>query len=181
MIFRLTGLPDERNTSISLGQLLRQLEPLLGPDRLGNLLFSARPSSFFNLSINLAFIRVLLDAGANPNATDKTLRESSTLLHFAAEMRDREMGDAAARLLVGYGAKIDLPNRAGKTALDTYIEKNETKENWNEELCGWKARPEWCCPVPTLLNLAARVIRTRKLPYLDSPVILHSVIELRDE
>ena len=70
-----------------------------------------------------------------------------------------------------------LPNRAGKTALDIWIEKNETEEGG-----GWSAvRPEWCCPVPTLVNLAARVIRTRKLPYLDSPVILHSVIELRDE
>jgi len=190
MIFGLPELSDEHNTGFlnCLSQLLRHLEPYLGPDRLGNLLFSWCPYSFSEIQddpnlefINLARIRVLLEAGADPNATNQTYYGgNNTLLHFVAAMGDRELGDAAGRLLVGYGAKIALPNRAGKTALDIWIEKNETEEKWNEELGGWSARPEWCCPLPTLLNLAARVIRIRKIPYLSAPVILHSVVELRD-
>jgi len=174
----------EANTFVSLGQLLRQLEPYLGPGRLRKLFFPALPS-FSNMQdfqFNLALIRVLLEAGADPNARDVMYLYfgNNTLLHFAAAVSDRELGDAVGRLLVGYGAKIDLLNEAGKTALDIWVERNETEENWNEELGGWNARPEWCCPIPTLLNLAARVIRVRKLPCLDAPVTLHSVVELRD-
>jgi len=190
MIFQLPELPDERITSISLAQLLRQLEPYLGPDRLGKLLLSARRplNSFEDLKfINLALVRVLLDAGADPNATDEMRRDDNTLLHLVAAMSDQELGDAAGRLLVGYGAKIDLLNRAGKTAVDIWVERNETKENWNEELGDWNARPEWCCPVPTLLNLAARVIRVRKRnkrKVLVPPIVMFeaiSVIKLKVE
>jgi len=83
--------------------------------------------------------------------------------------------------LVEFGAKLYQVNKAGKTALDIWIELNETEVNWNEETGGWSARPEWCHPIPTLLRLTARVIRTHKIPYADgkTPINLHSLIELR--
>jgi len=93
-------------------------------------------------------------------------------------MSDRKLGDTAGLLLVDFGAKLHQVNKAGKTALDIWIELNETEGNWNEEAGGWRARPEWCLPVQTLLRLAARVIRVNKIPYADgkTPAVLHSLI-----
>ncbi len=144
----------------------RQLETYLGPDRLGKLLFSARPS-FYHIQyyqINLALIRVLLEAGADPNtvADHQMHRENNTRLHFVAAVSNRELGDAAGLLLVEFGAKPHLVNRCGNSAIDIWIEKNQT-----EEAGGWTrhARPEWTLPpVPTLLHQSVRVIQTNKIP-----------------
>jgi len=196
LFFNHMDLPYWANSGL-ITKLLRLPVPQLEPNELGKFLFAANPTlnhlkrypNSYKFFVNLAFIRFLLDAGADPNTTnDHNINETypmpnetNTLLHFVAAMCDRELGDAAGRLLVGYGAKINLPNSDGKTALDIWIEKNETEATRNEELGGWSPRPEWCCTsVPTLLNLAAKVIRIRKIPYLDAPVILHSVVELRD-
>jgi len=173
MIFHLPGILEKHETA-SLTQSLRQL----GPHRLGNLLLLVcRNLSSFEA---LALVRVLLEAGADPNVVVDELL-GNTLLHVAAGLSDRKMGDVAGLILIEFGAKLHRVNKAGKTALDIWIELNETKDNLNEALGGCSARPEWCCPLRTLLRLAARVIRVHKLPYADgnTPVTLHSLIELR--
>jgi len=172
MFFQLPKILNERETT-SLTQSLR----LLGPSRLGYLLLQTclKLGNFKDL----ALVRLLLEAGADPNV-DVTFAGNSSL-HVVAGMGDRKLGDAACLLLVEFGAKLHQVNKAGKTALDVWIELNETEDNWNEEAGGWSARPEWCCPLPTLLRLAARVIRVNKIPYADgkTPTVLHSLIELR--
>ncbi len=102
-------------------------------------------------------------------------------LHVVAGMSDRQLGNAVGCLLVEFGAKLHKVNKAGKTALDVWIELSETKDDLVEEAVKWSTRPEWCEPVQTLLCLAARVIRVHKIPYADgaTPTNLHSLIELR--
>jgi len=174
MIFHRPEIPNERDIA-SLVQSLRRL----GPYRLGNLLLPAcqELGSFKDL----ALVRVLLEAGADPIvAVDYEFHRNASL-HIVAGMSDRKLGDAACLLLVEYGAKLSQVNKAGKTALDIWIKFNETADTWNEEAGGWSARPERCCPLPTLLRLAARVIRVNKIPYAngETPTVLHSLIGLR--
>jgi len=173
MFFRLPEILDDHNTA-SLTRSLR----LLGPHRLGILLLPAC-RKLSNLKA-LALVRVLLEAGADPNVDVDRLHENASL-HVVAGMSDRKLGDAACLLLVEFGAKLHQVNKAGKTALDIWIHHNETDDKWNEEAGGWSARPEWCCPLPSLLRLAARVVRVHKIPYADgkTPAILHPLIQLR--
>ncbi|KAM7284980.1 protein fem-1 homolog CG6966 isoform X1 [Ixodes scapularis] len=58
-------------------------------------------------------VRLLLDVGADPNATDDDL---STPLHVAA--RSRPCARAAAAALLARGAHLDRADRFGRTALD---------------------------------------------------------------
>jgi len=173
MIFRLPEIPTKNDTT-SLIQSLRQL----GPSRLENLLLLAfkKLDSFKAL----ALVRVLLEAGANANVIIDELH-GNTSLHVAAGLSDRKLGDAVGRLLIEFGAKLHQVNKAGKTALDIWIELNEMEVDRDDEAGRWSGRPEWCLPVQTLQCLAARVIRVNKLPYVDgtTPATLHSLIELR--
>jgi len=175
IVLRRPEISNGCNTA-SLTQSFR----LLGPRRLGFQLLSAcRMIDDFK---DLSSIRILLEAGAEPNvAVDEFFGNAS--LHFVAGMRDRKLSDIAGRLLVEFGAKLNKVNKAGKTALDIWNERKEMECKWNnEETVRWNARPEWCCPLPTLLNLAARVVRVHQIPYTDgrTPVALHSLIELRN-
>ncbi len=131
---------------------------------------------------SLAVVRLLLDAGAYPNVAVTELHRNqhgNASLHIVAGMSDRKIGDAAGLLLVEFGAKLSQVNKAGKTALDIWIELNET-EDYRVDEWSSSTRPEWCCPLQTLLCLAARVIRIYKIPYADgaTPTILYPLIEL---
>jgi len=175
MIFHLPEMPNEKETT-SLTESLR----LLGPRQLGDLLLPAC-QVLYNFKLKaLVLVRVLLEAGADPNVGVDKLHKNASL-HVVAGLSDRKLGDAAGRLLVEFGAKLHHVNKAGKTAVDIWIELNETEDKWNEEAGGWSARPEWCLPVRTLQCLAARVIRVHKIPYKDgiTPATLHPLIELR--
>ncbi len=173
IIFHRPEIPNVLETT-SLIQSLR----LLRPCRLGNLLLTAC-QKLVNFKV-LALLRVLLEAGADPNVTIDE-RHKNAPLHIVARMNDRKLGDIAGLLLVDCGAKLHQLNNAGKTALDIWIESNETVVTWNEAAGGWSARPQWCLPVQSLLRLAARVIRVNKIPYKDgkTPTVLHPLIELR--
>jgi len=144
LLKNIISLPEMSN-EYNRETLIRSLSEL-GPCRLGNLLLqSCEDLGYFN---SLALVRVLLEAGTDPNvAVEKNKGNAS--LHVAAALRNGQLGDAAGRLLVDFGAKLYQVNNAGKTALDVWM---ETEKKWN-------ARPEWWCPLPTLLFLAARVIR----------------------
>jgi len=174
MIFHLPEILKEHEKY----SLIQSLRPL-GRYRLGNLLLPAC-RKLVNLE-TLALVRVLLEAGANPNVLPFDELHGNASLHVVAGLSDRQLGDAAGRLLIEFGAKLHQVNKAGKTALDIWIELNETEDKWNEEIGGWSERPEWCLPVRTLQCLSARVIRMHRLPYADgnTPATLHSLIELR--
>ncbi len=173
LILNLPEMSNVHNT-ISLTLSLRQL----GPCQLGNLLLQS--CKHLNHFKSLALVRVLLEAGADPNVAVDELHENASL-HVAAGLSDRKLSGTAGRLLVEFGAKLHKVNNAGKTAVDIWIEFSETGDNWNEEAGGWSARPEWCLPVQTLLRLAARVIRVNKIPYANgkTPTVLHYLIQWR--
>jgi len=110
----------------SLEESLRQLEHY----RLGNLLLLAckRLRDFKSL----ALVRVLLDAGADPNlAVDETTGNVS--LHLTAMVNNRQLSDAAGRLLVEFGAKLYQFNKAGKTAVNIWMELNKTEDDQVDE------------------------------------------------
>jgi len=176
LIETMVHLPETQNelNKASLAQSLR----FLGPHQLGNLLLQSckKLSNFESLAVN----RVILEAGADPNVAVDELHGNASL-HIVAALTNRQLGDKAGHLLVGFGAKLHQVNKAEKTALDIWIELNEAEDDLVEEDDKWSARPEWCLPVPTLLSLAARVIRVHKIPYNDgkTPASLRPLIELR--
>jgi len=154
LIFHLPEISNEHNTDL-LTQSLRKL----GPRRLGYLLQPAcRNICKFN---NLALVRVLLEAGADPNvAVDEDAGNAS--LHVAAGFHDQELCEATGNLLLEHGAHLDRVNKAGKTAVDVWIEtRNRIRASTR-----WDSRPNWCRAVPNLLWLSARCVRAGSLSVL---------------
>ena len=64
-----------------------------------------------------------------------------------ARLKDQVLSEAATTLLVDFGAHVDRVNKAGKTAVDVWIETRI--ENGAE--AGWSVRLEWCRTAPKLL------------------------------
>jgi len=170
MIFRLPEIPNEHDMSL-LTQSLRKL----GPGKLGILLLPAC-KNICKFNHYLALVRVLLEAGADPNvAVDKVTGNAS--LHVAAGFCNQDFCDATGTLLLENGAHLDRINKAGQTAMDVWIETR----NRIRATIRWVSRPNWCRAVPKLLCLSARCVRVNKISYTEgkSPIILHSLIELR--
>jgi len=126
---------------------------------------------------HFATIRLLLDAGADPNAVDE---DGNASLHVLARL-PRKLLDPAARLLLESGAHLDRVNNSGKTAADIWIECNEMEDDRDEDdEARWKARPDWCRATRSLSCLSARVIRSNDVPHADGdlPASLNPFIKM---
>jgi len=120
-------------------------------------------------------IRLLLDAGADPNAIDG---DGNAPLHVVARLR-QELMDPAVRLMLKSGAHLDRVNNSGKTAADIWIECNEIEDDQDEDdEARWNARPDWCRATRSLSCLSARVIRSNEVTYSDGdlPATLNSFL-----
>ncbi len=100
-----------------------------------------------------ATVRLLLNAGCNPNAIDA---DGNAPLHFLARIGKRYLYsdvNSIAGLLLDFGTQLSLKNADGKTAIDLWILKNRRKRRRNDdeedEIIGWKL-PNWCTELPTL-------------------------------
>jgi len=100
-----------------------------------------------------ATVRLLLNAGCDPNAIDA---DGNAPLHFLARIGERYLNsdvNSIAGLLLDFGTQLSLKNADGKTAIDLWILKNRRKRRRNDdeedEIIGWKL-PNWCTELPTL-------------------------------
>ena len=64
---------------------------------------------------DFAYVKQLLEAGANPNAVDKNKVNDNTAIDEAARVNSLKI----ARLLVKHGADVNLKHKEGSTALMT--------------------------------------------------------------
>jgi len=114
---------------------------------------------------DLPIIQLLLQKGANPNASD--VQGDGPLHHLASQSYgDGVAIDQAARLLLLYGAHVDRVNNNRKTAADLWIESNrmEHEEGDQEQV----QIPDWCREpgyVPLLKCLSSRAVRVNNIPY----------------
>jgi len=103
-----------------------------------------------------AIARLLLDAGANPNATNV---EGNSPLHLIGKwIAEEEKDSPIAHLLLEYGAHIDQINNLNQTPLDVW--KMMIKKRGKA-----LSPPDWMNSVPRLACLCARVVRHGKAPY----------------
>jgi len=126
---------------------------------------------------SLAIIRLLLDAGADPNCFD--LSGNGPLLCLVSKIRDDVMIESIARLLLDSGAHLDRVNNQRKTAADFWLFVRNKKRRDQDPL-GWMDLPEWCREnVPSLKCLSASAVRRNKIPFKGGlPVTLTSFTEI---
>ena len=122
-------------------------------------------------------VRVLLNAGCDPNAIDEDMNAP---LHHLAQLDERKLNDSlsiTARLLLDFGAELSRKNADGKTAIELWIQHNGRKRQRSDgELIDWKL-PDWCSELPTLTSLCARVIRRDRIPHTKLPATVITIIE----
>jgi len=96
-------------------------------------------------------IRLLLNAGCDPNAIDIS---GNAPLHYLAQLEKSMVIDLnnTAHLLLDFGAQLSVKNADGKTAIDFWIEKHG-----DQEIIDWKL-PDWCSEPPTLECRSASLI-----------------------
>ncbi|WP_230969655.1 L,D-transpeptidase Cds6 family protein [Nitrogeniibacter aestuarii] len=85
---------------------------------------------------NEAAVALLLEAGANPTASDT---EENTALHLLPQTKDPVAAVAIARRLAAAGATIDAVNRAGQTPLQT-LEGEPSRLMAHQALAQWLHR-----------------------------------------
>ena len=114
---------------------------------------------------DLPIIQLLLQKGANPNASD--VQGDGPLHRLASQSYgDGVAIDQAARLLLLYGAHVDRVNNNRKTAADLWIESNRMKHEEGD--LEQVQVPDWCREpgyVPLLKCLSARAVCVNNIPY----------------
>jgi len=158
----LLGLPEMLDDIWeSMLQPFRHVES----DKLGSLLLKAC-KDYKNAHYS-AIIRLLLQLGANVDATDE---DGNRPLHLVA-MAGSEQSEATECLLMSYGAKLFRTNNSKKTAVDLWIERNQMEDHHetNEGAAEPHDLPDWCRTVRTLKCLSASCIRVQDVPFKDEP------------
>jgi len=127
-----------------------------------------------------ATVRLLLNAGCDPNAYDEY---GSTPLHYLAQLDERywfSTLDVNIQLLLDFGAQLGQMNAYGRTAVDLWKQTNGRLRSRNEDkdqgIVGLEL-PDWCTELPRLTCLSARVIRRDRIQYSKLPFNLISMIE----
>ncbi len=125
-----------------------------------------------------AVVRLLLLAGSNPNPIDK---DGNTPLHFLIELNrnPNKPMNLTARLLIDFGAKLSIKNKNGNTVVDLWRQMNTWRKRRldKDDVFAGDDLPDWCLELPTLTCLSARVIRCYRIPHLELPATLISIIE----
>lgn len=146
-------------------ELLRQLVDVDNRDWCRTVLHLASETENWNS----ATVQLLLEANSNPNALD--LYNGNGPLHVLAA-RNHGNGvviESVARLLLKYGAHLDMVNQDKKTAAQIW------KENYgSQDLPLWLREPG---TVPKLQCLSARIIRSNKIAFTKLPEILHPFVK----
>jgi len=121
-------------------------------------------------------VRLLLQAGSDPNAVDEDGNAPLHLL-YRNSLR-KELNDAIARLLLDFGVHFDRVNKCGKTAMDVWIERNQVLKI--DATTGRSGLPDWCHEiVPKLSCLSARIVRSNKIPYSTKlPITLQHFVKI---
>ena len=122
-------------------------------------------------------IQLLLEAGANPMATDHNGGSPLLLLLFHRNDSDYLKGDnfwTVVQLLLDFGAHLDQPDARGKTPLEMF-------KQMQLEL-GKKGRPDpyvdsICNTIFPLQCLCAQVIGQHGIPFNDLPLVLRNLIQ----
>jgi len=119
-------------------------------------------------NLNLAAVKLLLEAHADPNAGDWN---GNGPLHLLALKQHGNGGviESVARLLLKYGAHLDMVNRYKKTAAQIWKEKNGS-----QDLPLWLREPG---TVPKLQCLFARIICLNNIAFTKLPEILHPFVK----
>lgn len=133
-------------------------------------------------SETLSIVRFLLTLGADPNAVENGgFSPLHLLVHHDLNLLAlegyEETRDATARLLLAFGAHLDMTNNAGMTPAYLWLENSyRIREN-----VVWNDLPDWCKEgVPKLSCLCARVIRRHQVPCNegDLPAELFSFVSI---
>jgi len=88
----------------------------------------------------LAYVVLLLRAGADPNGTDNN---GDGVLHYLASKNGEQIG-SIARVLLDAGAHLDRANNQGRTAADVWKQKKKrTHPDEEQATGGWSELPDW--------------------------------------
>jgi len=157
---------------LSIIDLLRQWVHQNSRDGFRKTLLHVAFCQIYAEKLDVATVRLLLEANSDPNARDEV---GNGFLHFLAYQRRYRYGELienAALLLLKYGAHLDMVNKDRKTAADIWKEENKS-----QDLPIWLREPG---SVPKLKCLSARIVSSNNVPYTAETLIevLHPFVKI---
>ncbi len=154
LVAMLAALPHMQTKDVL--EVLAQLVRLNKRNEQGRTLLHIAVACFHELGNHLEIIRLLLQAGADPDVGDSL---GDGPLHILASYSNHSLVDHSARLLMDFGAHLNRINNKGKTVVDVWIEHDNQRKGRKNENRGAVNLPSWCLIVPKLSCLCARNIR----------------------